>query len=106
MNESWAARCRRARVSKDVILTLTVTPSLTVGLLQMEHHRIQQRSVLFAVRRMNEHPRRLVYDDQVRVFISDVERNVLREHRVFTRKVDCDFDEVLRQQPLAAILVT
>ena len=68
--------------------------------------RVEQRSVLLNVRRVNEHSRRLVYDEQVGVFLDDVERNVLSEHRVLSRKVDGDLDKVVWKQSLTDVFVT
>ena len=39
---------------------------------------VDQRTVPIARRRMDYHPRRLVYDDEVLIFEDDIQRNVLR----------------------------
>ena len=48
--------------------------------------RIDQRSVIYARRRVNGHSRRLVDDDQVIVFKNHIERNVFRRRFGFFRR--------------------
>src|SRR5262249_49884632 len=69
---------------------------LTVRLLtlKMIYHGIQQRVLIVAESGMHNHSCGLVYDNQIVVFVKDVERNVLRDefdlaHRLW--KYDLDF---------------
>ena len=70
----------------------------------MKNERVKQRSSVLAVRRMRQHSGGFVDDDEVRVFVNDVERNVLSPHRRLAFGVDRDLDEVVRPQAVTDIL--
>ena len=78
---------------------------LAVRSVDVMDHSIQKRPIFQTMRWVYKHSRRLVDDDQIRVFVDDVDWNILSQHRVFAGQVDSDLDEISGKQSLSAILV-
>ena len=52
-----------------------------------------------------EHARRLVYDNNVGVFVDDIQGDLLGAHRRAPRMIDRDLDEIIGTQPVANVFV-
>jgi len=70
----------------------------------MVSQRIEQCPVLVAMGGMDEHAGGFVYDDEVRVFVDDVERYVLGLHGCTAGQVGLDLDKIARTQAVTRIL--
>lgn len=72
----------------------------------MKAQRVQQRSVLIPVRRMDEHAGQFVDDDHVVILKDNIQRDVLGCHRILPRQVEFDLDKVTAADAKSDVLVT
>lgn len=58
------------------------------------------------MRGMHQHPRRLIYDNNIAVFVNDIEIDVLRTHRGLTVGVEDYFEQIVRFEAMSDVLIT
>ena len=70
----------------------------------MKDEGVKKCSVLIAIRRMHQHSGRFVHDYEMGVLKNDVERNILRPHRVRHCRVELDLNEISASDPKSDVL--